>query len=55
MDKNIQFQDRPSESFKRWARENGVNLNESDDWEPWWACWIDGHNTALRIQEEATQ
>lgn len=36
------------DEFRDWCEENGVSLEDKDDWEPWWRCW----NAALDARED---
>lgn len=35
-------QDQPE--FAEFCKQNGINLQEEDDWGTWWECWIAGYN-----------
>lgn len=32
--------------FELWAIANEVNIDNEDDWLPWYKCWLSGWNTA---------
>lgn len=35
--------------FMIWAEQNGINIEDKEDWIDWYKCWIDGFNTALKL------
>ena len=30
-------------AFTDWANVNGINMEDEDDWKPWWLCWLAGY------------
>ena len=34
-------------AFIVWAQENAINLDNKEDWEDWWKCWVDGYHHAV--------
>ena len=36
-------------SFKEWAEENGINMEENIDYQDWWDCWKTAWETANSI------
>ena len=34
-------------AFFEWASKEGVNLEDKEDWKPWWECWAQGYNTGV--------
>lgn len=37
------------DEFADWCRDEGINIDHSDDWRIWWMCW----NAALDACEAA--
>jgi len=35
--------------FSSWCEENGVSLDNEEDWGPWWDCWVDGGSAFVVI------
>ena len=39
--------------FITFAEENGINLDDTDDYESWYDCWCHGYNIALAANDSA--
>ena len=39
------------QAFNRYALENGISLDNKDDWGPWWDCWLNGWQFAKKSEE----
>jgi hypothetical protein len=37
--------------FEIWAKDNDINLDNKDDWEPWWLCYVAGYDKCLELHE----
>ena len=41
-------QDYPSfKDFEKYVLDNGISLDNEDDWRPWWKCWQDGFGNGI--------
>lgn len=37
------------EVFRRWADQNGINLEHADDSNLWYKCWANGFNASIKL------
>ena len=37
----------PRPWFQKWAKENGVDMTNEEEWKPWWDCWCNGYNKGI--------
>jgi hypothetical protein len=40
------------DNFCKWAEENGVDIEEKDDWDIWWGCWCNSQEKLLELYKE---
>ena len=36
-----------SPKFVDWARDHGVNIEATEDWLPWYECWLTGYTEGV--------
>lgn len=43
------------ETFLDYATERGINMEDEEDWGPWWECFITGYNAAVKFIRKEIQ
>jgi hypothetical protein len=38
----VEFDAEIMNAFTKFCNEEGINIDDVDDWLPWWECWYDG-------------
>ena len=41
--------------FLKFCEENGISLDDEDDWNPWWECWHAGYMSAFQDANEQNE
>ena len=44
---DIETELEPRPYFQKWAKEHGINMEDKEDWLPWWECWGHGYNKGI--------
>lgn len=38
-------------TFEQYAIEDGISLEHSDDWLPWWECFLEGWSAGIKWKD----